>query len=532
MKRWKIIVLAGAVMLALGGDPRAQATVVGIDNLSVQASLQVDGTVAVSEQLSLVGPSPLDWVVLSRLKSLVVTADGKIVPGSEIKTNRSSSSEQISSKTISAKTWQIDYITTSNLVRHDNRDQFFFKIFETPGVSVGQIEATFSLPQGVDRSMLTGNVYAIGGVVGADQTVTNDREIDYKADFAGPNGLMTINASWPNTLLKLSPWQEAKLTLSTLDALPWIVLGVALPLATLLVLAVLSWRQRRIDRIKIVGRIDQPPSALSPLIVGVLVNKKIYPEEIVALLIDLCLRGYLVIVKKGDDFFLGKRRLPDQFLQPWEAEILNTLLTGGDLTVSDKDLLAVNKQSLFSPEVRMAFEQVYQVITQSQYFTENPHLTRIRYKLIGLFFYFTSVVGLIWIAVTDATPYLIIPLGGTILLSWLILRLTNKLIHYSDTGNKERANWLAFANFLSDRSPLDPHLLRDQTFERFLPYAIVLHQTQAWASRFDQASTVRVRPDWFINYEEMTTATFVREITAFTGKVSKIIAGLRGPLVN
>jgi hypothetical protein len=268
------------------------------------------------------------------------------------------------------------------------------------------------------------------------------------------------------------------------------------------------------------------------MIVGVLVNKKIYPEEIVALLVDLCYRGYLVIIKNGPDYFFGKRKPPDQNLQLWEKNILEQVLPKLETKISNAEILKTHKQALFSPLVHDAFNDIYEIVTQHQYFVENPHLTRIRYKLIALAFYFASVVGLVWTAVTDITPYLLIPLIGTIILSWLILRLTARLTSYTIIGLQQRSAWLSFSEFLSDPTPIDPTMARNQTFEKYLAYAIALGKTEQWTNRFEQSSSTIVKPDWLVAYQELDAGALGGELVEFVSKTSKLLTTLRGPLVN
>lgn len=514
--------------------PHTQAAV-GVSLLSVKAELQLDGTVSVNQEIVLAGSSKLDWRLFSNPRHLVVSADGQPASNNQWRLVRDGASTRLISKELAASRWELSYQTAGNLIRHDDRDQFFFKIFQEPGVSINQTLATFALPdQGgqTEIQSLSGNAYAIGGILGTTSELTGAKTITYKADYSGPKGLMTISASWPKSILQLSRVQEAKLALTNLDSLPWIILGLSLPLAALLVLLFLIFRQRRQDKVKLGPAISQPPAELSPLIVGVLVNKKIYPEEIVALLVDLCYRGYLVIVKNGPDYFFGKRKPPDQHLQLWEKNILEQVLPKLETKISASEITAFHKQALFSPLVHDAFADIYEIITRHQYFVENPHLTRIRYKLIALAFYFVSIAGLVWTAVSDITPYLLIPLIGTIILSWLILRLTANLTRYTATGLAQRSAWLSFSQFLSDPTPIDPTMARNQTFEKYLAYAIALGKTAEWTSRFDRSSSRIVKPDWLMTYQELDADTLGGELVEFVSKTSKLLTTLRGPLVN
>ena len=531
-RRAILALIVTASLLLITPDARAA---VGVSSLHINAELQLNGSVSVKEEIVLAGSSVLDWQVFSNLRGLTVSANGEKVPKSQLRFVKKGTSTRLTSKSLASSKWELNYRTTGTLIRHNDRDQFFLKIFQESGVAVSQTRVTFSLPEHAaqtETQALTGNVYAIGGVFGATSKLSSPKTITYNADYAGPKGLMTISASWPKSILQLNRLQEAKLALLNLDSLPWIILGVSLPLAALFVLLFLILRQKRQDRVRLGPVVSQLPSELSPMIVGVLVNKKIYPEEIVALLVDLCYRGYLVIIKNGPDYFFGKRKPPDQHLQLWEKNILEQVLPKLETKISNAEILKSHKQVLFSPMVHDAFNEIYEIITQHQYFVENPHLTRIRYKLIALCFYFASVVGLVWTAVSDITPYLLIPLIGTIILSWLILRLTAKLTSYTTTGLQQRSAWLSFSKFLSDPNPIDPTMARNQTFEKYLAYAIALGKTEQWTNRFEQSSSTIVKPDWLVAYQELDAGALGGELVEFVSKTSKLLTTLRGPLVN
>jgi len=164
------------------------------------------------------------------------------------------------------------------------------------------------------------------------------------------------------------------------------------------------------------------------------------------------------------------------------------------------------------------------------YYKENPHYSRVKYKLIALFLYFASAASLIYIAVANMSPYLIIPLAGTILISYAIIKISPQLVHYTKNGLTARYNWLSFANFLSSKSPLPLADSQNSTFDRFLPYAIALHVEQDWSKRF-QSLTIAY-PDWLVSYEDKTTEDMSVEVVEFGKIVSKFITNLKGPVVD
>jgi hypothetical protein len=250
------------------------------------------------------------------------------------------------------------------------------------------------------------------------------------------------------------------------------------------------------------------------------------------MLIDLCQRGYLVIVKKSGQYYLSQRKPFDENLESWEREVLEALFPIANAKMTTQAVKAINRQSLFSPKVRRAFQEMYEIITNKRYFAENPHTTRVRYKLFALSLYFASVFGAIWIAVTGASPYLLLPVGGTMLMCRLIIAYTPGLVHYTNEGLKARSQWLAFGRYLAQNELLPLEDSRNQAFERYLGYAIALNVTKQWANRFDFSNIIIVKPDWFISYEESSTAEFASEIEAFSESISELITEMRGPVVS
>jgi hypothetical protein len=499
-----------------------------MQNLEVATLLNQNGSVTIEQKLTYNTPVQLNWEIFSNIKNLSVKADGSEISKPSYSVGKVGNHFIIHSKNL-ARQWLITYTTTTTLIRNNNRDQIFIKIFQEIPEPIYGVTVTFSLPTSNPVEGLTGNVFAIAGVSNP-RTIVRGNTVIYSAEYAAKGSLFTISASWPKEVLSLTRIQEIRLYLTNLEVLPWLTLGVLLPVIGLSVLLILYRRQRH-DLAPVNAVLDRPPSQLSAMLVGVLVQKKILPQVIVALLVELCQRGYIVIVERAGQYYLSQRKIFDEYLTSWERNILEELFPNHG-RLETEGLQELTDSSLYSPKVRDAFQQVYQIITEQNFFLENPHLTRIKYKLFGLALYFASAIGLLWVAIAGASPYLSIPLGGTMLVSFLIFRLTPKLVRYSQTGLAARRDWLSFGNFLGLKEPLPLESARNHTFELYLPYAIALNKTREWAERFDRSSITIIQPDWFITYRESSTTQFVEDITKLISSISKTITTLRGPLVS
>ncbi len=533
LHRKKILFLAQAAfaLLWLSWSPTIYAQVVPesqpLQTVDVQAELQNNGSVNITQVLTYFSPAPLDWKIFSNYQDLKITANKEAEKFTKKKANGGT---QVNSNTLS-KSWKLEYRTTSVLQRFNNRDQFFIRLVEEPLVPIDQIKLTFKLPPDAKGVGLIGNVYSIGGVGLKSTSAPSPNTIEFTIDSAGPSSIVTINTHWPKSVLQLNSFQEWRLTLANLEILPWLFLGILLPVLSLIILLYLM-AKRKHGEPKVKEISPTLPNPVSPLIVGTLVDKKVYPKEIVAMLIDLCRRGYIVIVKKSGQYYLSQRRPIDDGLEHWEKDILSEIFPISNRRLTKEEMKELNRASLFSPKVRDAFSSIYEVVTTKKYFAENPHTTRVRLKLAALFFYFISLASAIWTAVTASSPYLLLPLFGTILVAYSIIRLCPSLVRYTESGLQARHDWLSFGNFLGEEKPLPLEASQNNVFEKYLGYAVALNKTEKWARRFDLSKTVIVRPDWFITYEDTSTVEFAFEIEKFSRSISEMLSEMRGPLVN
>ena len=504
---------------------KAANNLVSLSSLEVNTTLNEDGSIHVEQILKSYQSFSLNWQLFSEARNLSVDNGSGLVTKS-VKQNGNSSGILLTTSDKST-VWKIYYTTTSKLMRHDQRDLFFLKLFDAPGRYIGSVTATFQLPKPGAVGELNGNIYGINGIEDPITTPEGLDKISYFLSSAGPNSLATINASWPKSILALSTIQELKLRFMNLDIIPWIILGIILPLISLIILLALLYREKKSLR-KVTEEITKPPSKISPLIAGVIVNKKIYSEELVAMIVDLCQRGYLIIFKRDQKFYLSKRR-DLSTLQEFERNIMEQLFLGARV-VSKDEVELINKRMLFSPMIKKAFSDVYETITKMNYFTENPHFSRVKYKLVALLIYFLSIISLLWVVITNESSYLIIPLTGTILISYLIIRLSPQLVHYTKNGLAARFSWMAFGNYLKSPEAMPLEASMNRAYEKYLPYAIALHLEKEWGSRF-RKEFITV-PDWIICYEDRSTTEFTKEIIEFGNVISKFINGMRGPSVN
>ncbi len=117
----------------------------------------------------------------------------------------------------------------------------------------------------------------------------------------------------------------------------------------------------------------EPPEDLTPGQVGLLIDEKVDPQDLVAEIIELARRGYLKIEKKTIKRFLGhkteyifhKLKDADDKLAPYQKTLLKGMFKNRDSTK-----LSTLKGSFYTTFLR-ANDQLYKSTT-SKYFSRNP----------------------------------------------------------------------------------------------------------------------------------------------------------------
>lgn len=267
----------------------------------------------------------------------------------------------------------------------------------------------------------------------------------------------------------------------------------------------------------------RPPSQLSPILVGILIHKKITPDTIAAFILDMCDRGYLFISQKDNQFFMARKQAANEHLLPWEAEILGEL-------IKDTSSPKISNFQLEDPRIFRTFGKVYTVADQLDLFINDPRSTRINIKLWGLILYLVGAIGLISVAVANLSALYIIVFGLFIIISQITIKLAGDFIRLSSSALEQKSKWLEFKNFLQSAEPLDRG--NEYLFVSYLPYAIALGCATSWAARFGGSTLATIKPEWYYATANMSIDQLNSEIIKFTEKIGQQFILLKGPQVN
>lgn len=315
----------------------------------------------------------------------------------------------------------------------------------------------------------------------------------FRARDLGPGQGLTVVVGLDKGLIA-EPSGAARLAdLARAYGLVWALL----PLSALVLLRQL-WRARGRD----VGASDaipvryEPPDGLSPAEVGTLVDESADLDDVTATVVDLAIRGHLVIEEiesprflffSSRDYRLRRLEAPAAGLRTHEIRLLSALFVGRE------EVLISELRNQFHTQLERIRDALYEEVSaRDGLFPTRPDRVRQRWLVAGVLVAVLGVAGLATARLELAGGLAIGATGALVVLFGRVMpRRTRK-------GRQVYEQVLGFQEFVArvDADRLERMGGRSQgRFERMLPYAIVLGVADEWAEAF--AGIDARPPTWY-----------------------------------
>ncbi len=260
-----------------------------------------------------------------------------------------------------------------------------------------------------------------------------------------------------------------------------------------------------------------PPDDLRPGQVGTLVDFTAHPLDVTATIVDLAVRGYLVIEEvEGDsrqpDWRLTRKKEPDDKLVKYEAELMKGLFGSKE----SKDAVQLSDlRYTFAKKMNKVQTALGKNAMEQGWFTKPPGAVRFGFGCLGSLIFIVGLVlfGLA-VAFTEVAlwPIPTVALGILLIVGayWMpqrtakgygVLRRVDGFRRFIEESEKERAQFAEKKNLFSE----------------YLPYAIVFGATDKWAKAF--AGLDDEAPDttaWYRSSTVFNIVTFSHAIDGFT----------------
>jgi len=265
------------------------------------------------------------------------------------------------------------------------------------------------------------------------------------------------------------------------------------------------WTRGRDPALRAIATQYQPPEQLSPGEVGTLIDNSVDMRDITATIVDLAVRGYLLIEERDVSHLLGLTHSKDYFfhlkksvadwaaLKPHEQQLLSGIFEQG---VVDETVSLSSLKNKFYTNISPMKSQIFMALVGRSYYTKRPDSVRSSYILLGV------LAGgfLIWGGTSYARNAGMAPLSFVVagaLTGLIICAFGWFMSARTVSGARALEQLLGFKDFLehveSDR--FNRMIKTPQMFEKFLPFAMALGVEKNWSKAFQGIYTEP--PQWY-----------------------------------
>lgn len=257
-----------------------------------------------------------------------------------------------------------------------------------------------------------------------------------------------------------------------------------------------------------------PPDDLPPIEVGTLLDRRVDITDISSVIMDLAVRGYLKIryitVERPmwpdkKDYELVKLKSGDDLTHPADKILFEKLFSEEDTVL----LSSLEKtRHKFYKTVEEIKKETEEHLYNEQYFDADAKEKGKKWEwltLIAITFFFLAIFLKNFGQPLQATIVRVATFVFLVISMMIGIRLNNRL---TSGGVNVLAKILGFREFLqlTEKDKLEmlnaPHL-EPETFEKFLPYAMVLGVEKKWAEKFE--GIYQAAPTW---YEDQSQSVF------------------------
>ncbi len=501
-----LAVLCAVAFLLVSPASQAQAKEWRIDKLDATLDVQVNGDAVVDETVTFYFSGNYHFV--SRViptENMDGMTDIRVYDANGVQLSQGdtpgtySVSDEGSRKVVqvnfdltdTSAAWTFHYRAKSMVQFYDPQDEFWWHVFdaETP-VDIAVARVTVKIPGSVPSDQMSQVVHT-GSSVQPTVTSPAPSTMVYEATDIPAYTEFWIGIAFPKGVVKYT-WTARRIGAFILPKL-----GLVLPVLFFLGM-LLIWRRRgRDDPSKTYASyVSEPPTNLSPGLVGALIDEKVDTKEVIATIVDLARRGYLEITDvkdpdshaRPDTVFTRTKPLDD--LKGFERSVADSLFDSGHPNqVTTKDL-----RDHFYTHVQPIVGQVYDEVVTAGLFFRNPKSVRSRW--VGYGFLVAVVLGVLTAIFAFADiggwGYFLFGAIVSVIIVWCFAPF---MPQRTATGAQEQRKWEAFRNYLHDLTRFQDMESAKDSFEKYLAYAIAFGVERQWVRRFEGLNVPS--PTWY-----------------------------------
>jgi uncharacterized membrane protein len=395
----------------------------------------------------------------------------------------------------------IEYSVSDALRFFEDHDELYWNVTgDEWDIPIQAASARIILPEGttnIRANVFTGAYRSRAQNAGVD-IAGNGVEVHTREPLRLHEGL-TVAVAFDKGFVH-EPTAASKLALFLRSNWP---LGI--PIAAFVVMFYLWWTRGRDPRLRPIAAQYEPPNQLTPGEVGTLVDNSADMRDITASIVDLAVRGYIVIEEHQRDRMLGlmhdkdynfivqKDRAEWAKLKPHEQTLLEGMFTTG--TVGESVSMSSLENHFYTnlPGIK---SNIFSSLLADGYYNRRPDTVRTAYLAAGAVIAFLLIFGGLKVATGQGMAPLTFIIAG-ILTGLIICGFGWFMPAHTEQGARALEGVLGFEDFLvhveSDR--FNRTIKTPEMFEKFLPFAMALGVEKNWSRAFQGIMTQP--PQWY-----------------------------------
>ncbi|GAB4318876.1 MAG: hypothetical protein Kow0074_08320 [Candidatus Zixiibacteriota bacterium] len=518
IRPFRLIAMTLAVTLVLCCLPHsASARSMEITHFDVQLDVKVDGSIDVTEMIEVEFTG--SWQGIYRTVPIEYRSDAgfnytlfmdvqSVVDGSgsplKYETSRYGHYKKIKIWVPGAEDARravtINYTVDNALRFFEDHDELYWNVTgDEWDFPIQKATATVRLPSGAQQVRAA----AYTGIYGSRDSQAGVKIDNNVVSFATTRALsyregMTVVVGWAKGLVE-EPSVADKAAGFIRSNWPLII-----PVLVALLMFWIWYKRGRDPRMRPIAVQYEPPDGLSPAEAGTLIDNSADMRDITATIIDLAVRGFLVIEEtkseklfglfSSDDYIFHSKKNPAEWssLKPHEYNLMMGLFKGGSVDrVQMSDL-----QNKFYTHISTIKSSIFGQLIQKKFYVRRPDNIRGGYIFSGV------VIGAILLGflLVGGYGYGISPVTAIITAFGTALAIGGFgffMPARTQAGVRALEQVLGFAEFIErveshkyERIEITPDM-----FERFLPYAMAFGLEKRWAEAFEGMTTTP--PQWY-----------------------------------
>lgn len=398
------------------------------------------------------------------------------------------------------KGWVIEYRMTGAVIYAEKYDRVYFNTVSIDRtVGIKNSRSTVTLPPGTDMSKVRATSYPSTDYPPESETSGVDgRTLWWETTGIAPRTTLTVDVAFPKGLVQIPLTYRA-----------WFGVMV-LVLVLLAVIAVtggmiVHWaRKGRDTKPEVTVVRYEPPPGMKPAEVGMLIDEMPLTGDITATIVDLAVRGKLVITQqeggmlKRKKFGFEKQNVDMSDLDPFEVEVIDGLFADGTVVTQD-DL-----KNKFYVHVKDINRELKEQVLAKGFWQGDPARIKGRYSRIAVVF-LLLIAPVIFAHSWIDLGYLWALVPGLAVCGLVIYIVGRFMPRRSAEGAEMYDYVLGFKEYLSTAEREEMALMTPENFQANLPYAMRLGVADRWAEKFKDIYTEP--PDWYRGYYPGTFST-------------------------